>query len=269
MALHYKMTEDGKSVALNDKGFIVMIDTEQPDGKKEIPVDAVHIFKTAQESQAKIKNLTDKIKEFESFSEVLKKHNIEKPADIEKVIKDAESAKKKPEYEEMKKAALAEQQEAFNKQTEELKKQIAEKESEIFDLTVRSQFRTSKFVTDQLTSPSIAERMFVNNFRVEKTADGKYRTIGYLNGEKILSPSKGFEPADFDEALEILVTKDPDGDNIRKAKIAGGTGMQAVNRQTAGVKNPFKKETFNLTEQGKMFRENPELAARLKAEAGN
>lgn len=32
-------------------------------------------------------------------------------------------------------------------------------------------------------------------------------------------------------------------------------------------KNPFSKEHFNLTEQGRIFRENPELAAKLKAAA--
>ena len=32
--------------------------------------------------------------------------------------------------------------------------------------------------------------------------------------------------------------------------------------------NPFKKETFNLTEQGKMLRENPEQARAMAAEAG-
>ena len=37
----------------------------------------------------------------------------------------------------------------------------------------------------------------------------------------------------------------------------GGTG-----------KNPFEKESFNLTEQGKLFRENPEQARALAAAAG-
>ena len=32
-------------------------------------------------------------------------------------------------------------------------------------------------------------------------------------------------------------------------------------------KNPFSKEFFNLTEQGRIYRENPELAAKLKAAA--
>ncbi len=34
------------------------------------------------------------------------------------------------------------------------------------------------------------------------------------------------------------------------------------------VKNPFAKETFNLTEQGKLYRENPEQARALAAAAG-
>lgn len=33
------------------------------------------------------------------------------------------------------------------------------------------------------------------------------------------------------------------------------------------IKNPFSKEHFNLTEQGKLYRENPELYKQLKAKA--
>lgn len=33
-------------------------------------------------------------------------------------------------------------------------------------------------------------------------------------------------------------------------------------------KNPFKKDSFNLTEQAKLLKENPELAAKLKAATG-
>lgn len=34
-----------------------------------------------------------------------------------------------------------------------------------------------------------------------------------------------------------------------------------------GVKNPWSKEHFNLTEQGRILRENPELAVQLQASA--
>lgn len=35
-----------------------------------------------------------------------------------------------------------------------------------------------------------------------------------------------------------------------------------------GQANPWKKESYNLTQQARVFRENPALAARMKAEAG-
>lgn len=49
-----------------------------------------------------------------------------------------------------------------------------------------------------------------------------------------------------------------------KGNTPGGSGS---GRQT-GPTNPWKKETFNLTEQGRIIRENPELAKQLKAAAG-
>jgi len=37
---------------------------------------------------------------------------------------------------------------------------------------------------------------------------------------------------------------------------------------SADRRNPFKKESFNLTEQSKLIRENPDLAKRMQAAAG-
>ncbi len=51
----------------------------------------------------------------------------------------------------------------------------------------------------------------------------------------------------------------------------GGSGSGTAAGATGGGKtavNPWSRATFNLTQQGKILRENPELAARLKAEAG-
>lgn len=43
--------------------------------------------------------------------------------------------------------------------------------------------------------------------------------------------------------------------------------MPAAGAGSAG-KNPFVKESFNLTEQGKLLKENPDQAKALAAEAG-
>ncbi|HBC94402.1 MAG TPA: hypothetical protein DCZ10_16255 [Pelotomaculum sp.] len=48
-------------------------------------------------------------------------------------------------------------------------------------------------------------------------------------------------------------------DNGRTTPPGGGGG--------SGQKNPWKKETFNLTEQGRLLRENPELARQMMAQA--
>jgi hypothetical protein len=45
---------------------------------------------------------------------------------------------------------------------------------------------------------------------------------------------------------------------------AGGSGTARANRS---VKNPFKRETWNLTEQMRMQKNDPQLAARLRAAA--
>lgn len=68
------------------------------------------------------------------------------------------------------------------------------------------------------------------------------------------------------EALEALLQAKP-----WLKKVAGGTPVgSGTNPPGAGGAevNPWKKDTFNLTQQAKILRENPALAARLKAEAG-
>lgn len=65
---------------------------------------------------------------------------------------------------------------------------------------------------------------------------------------KTLKESKSF----------LFKEKDPDGTGGSKGN--GGKGKP-------GEKNPWSKEHFNLTEQGKILREDPERAAQLKAAA--
>ncbi len=56
-----------------------------------------------------------------------------------------------------------------------------------------------------------------------------------------------------------------------KAPKPQGTGAPAGSRNAAvvpsGTKNPFSAEHYNLTEQGRLFKTNPELYAKLKSEA--
>lgn len=60
-----------------------------------------------------------------------------------------------------------------------------------------------------------------------------------------------------------------DEDNLHHFKASGvsGSGSSAGVGGAKAKTNPWKKETRNLTEQGRIIRENPELAKRLKSEA--
>lgn len=47
-----------------------------------------------------------------------------------------------------------------------------------------------------------------------------------------------------------------------------GGGARGGNAPRNGIKNPWSKEAFNITEQGRIMKENPDLAAQMKAAAG-
>jgi hypothetical protein len=62
-----------------------------------------------------------------------------------------------------------------------------------------------------------------------------------------------------------------DDDNAHHFRVKGGSGSGTGAGSQGGGKvqtNPWKRETRNLTEQGRILRSDPQLATRLKAEAG-
>lgn len=75
------------------------------------------------------------------------------------------------------------------------------------------------------------------------------------DAESTLENINAFKKA-FDEAVEQKVKEALAGEPPRK------------NPSDNSLKNPFSKEHWNLTEQAKLFKENPELYKQLKAQAG-
>jgi hypothetical protein len=65
------------------------------------------------------------------------------------------------------------------------------------------------------------------------------------------------------EAVKALLTEKP-----FLAKPQGGSGSGAAQGSGQSVKNPWTKDSFNLTEQIQLERANPTLASQLKAQAG-
>ena len=66
-----------------------------------------------------------------------------------------------------------------------------------------------------------------------------------------------------DSFVALVNSKVTDG--VKQA--LSGTPPKASATTAGGAKNPFSKDTFNLTEQAKLLKENPELYKQLKAQA--
>ena len=76
-----------------------------------------------------------------------------------------------------------------------------------------------------------------------------------LDGENLLG---------FDEQIAALKKSDPYLFGVDlKGRMPEGTG-----KPPKEIPNPWKKESFNLTKQGQILKTDPELAAKLMAEAG-
>lgn len=74
----------------------------------------------------------------------------------------------------------------------------------------------------------------------------------------------GDELVGADEQIAALKQSDPYLFGVElKGRVPQGTGAKPP-----APNNPWKRESLNLTEQGEILRRDPNLAARLKAEAG-
>lgn len=130
------------------------------------------------------------------------------------------------------------------------------------------------------------EQQLAEANRKAQEAEQKAKTRLVAAEVKLLAAEMGL--IDADAALALMDKSNvevDDAGNVKGIKEALGTLVQAkpwLKKQAGGQvgsatnppgaggaeTNPWKKETFNLTQQAKILRENPALAARFKAEAG-
>lgn len=114
----------------------------------------------------------------------------------------------------------------------------------------------------KLLQPILAQRVRM----VEDEGKFSARVFG-ADGEPMLDGSGGFMSI---EGYLKKLKADTDFDDAFNASGTRGPGTAPGGRGSPGSsgKNPWAKDTRNMTEQGRIERENPTLAARLKAEAG-
>jgi len=104
-------------------------------------------------------------------------------------------------------------------------------------------FARSKFAEEKVVVPRhMLERTYGDNFKVE---DGKL--VPYdSNGAKIFSRVKPGEIAEFDEALELLISADPYRDHILKGQIGAGGGSTSSVQGQGGPKSMARGDFMKL-----------------------
>lgn len=115
-------------------------------------------------------------------------------------------------------------------------------ESQLYNEKIGGAFARSKFASEKLAIPTdLVQAAFGSRFKVE---NGKTVATD-ANGQTIFSRTRHGEPADFEEALEIMVDQYPNKASILKGTGASGSGAGGSGNQGAGGKKTITREAFN------------------------
>ena len=130
----------------------------------------------------------------------------------------------------------AEISKAFQLQLDEVTGKAQTLEQQLYAEKIGGSFSRSKFIADKLAVPAdMVQATFGQNLKVE---DGK--VVAYdAQGQKIFSRARPGELADFDEAIETLVSQYPHRDHILKSSGANGGGAQNGGGNNQNTKGNF------------------------------
>jgi hypothetical protein len=147
-------------------------------------------------------------------------------------------------------------QEARQAMEQQFREATAEKDQRISQLETR--VRELELVTPAVTAladvvhdPDMVLKAKLSADRLEREADG---TVVVVDGYQRTPVSE------WAKTLPAWMQKQPKPQ---------GSGAPSANSSTplTGIKNPFAKESFNLTEQARLYRADPDLYQRLKSAA--
>ena len=139
----------------------------------------------------------------------------------------------------------------FREAAEEKDKRIAELEARVRELEILSPAATA--VRDVVHDPDMILNTQVVKEQIQRDADG---TVVVVNGYE-RTPI-----ADWAKSLPAWMQKQPkpQGSGAPAGRSTGGD-------IPPGTNNPFAKDSFNLTEQSRLFRTDRDMYERLKAAA--
>jgi DNA repair exonuclease SbcCD ATPase subunit len=170
----------------------------------------------------------------------------------------------------------------YQSQIEDLKSQLKDRDKQLEDLSAK--------VKGNEELKSEIERLKEENKKVQQEYEEKIRRHAFdFALERALINAKARNPKAVKALLdtEKISLKDGNLEGLEEqlkalqesdaylfesvdqpAGLKGRTPHPSDPNKLTITKNPFSKEYWNLTEQGRLFREDPELYKQLKAQAG-
>lgn len=187
----------------------------------------------------------------EKFKDFVPKHRFDEVNEAKKQLSE-QLAERDNQLAELKKSVG--DNEKLRKQIETLQNENKEREKEyqgrLRDMAITTAIKLA--VAGEAHDPDLVASL-IDKTKIEVDEQGNIKA-GLEDQIKNLRESKAF--------LFIQKQADPQG------KFKGMIPADGREPAKGGIKNPWSKEYFNLTEQGRILRENPELAEQLKAQAG-
>lgn len=211
-----KLDESGNAVLSN--GMPVYI---REDGT-ESPLDAAAMVNSVRDMKQEVKTLKQRAEQAEGAAKLFEGLDPEKARkaleltsnlDAKKLVDAGQVEQVKAEVSKVYEAKLA-----------EVTERAAKIEKQFHQEVVGGAFARSKFLAEKTVLPAdLAQAAFGNRFVIE---DGKLKATG-PDGQPIFSKVNPGAPADFDEAIEILVEQYPRKDAILRADNRAGSGSPA------------------------------------------
>ena len=135
----------------------------------------------------------------------------------------------------------------FREATAEKDKRISELEARVRELELITPAVSA--LADVVHDPDLILKTKLTSEQIEREADG---TVVVVDGYQRTPVSE------WAKTLPAWMQKQP------KSQGSGAPSGRASSDSVAGVKNPFSKETFNLTEQSRLFKTDRDMYERLK-----
>ncbi|NNA14036.1 hypothetical protein HBN71_23130 [Pseudomonas lundensis] len=224
-----KLDENGNAVLQDGKPVYV-----HEDGK-EVAFDAPGTVATITRLNSEAKGHRERAENAEKAVKAFE--GIDDPAAAKKALAtvanlDAKTLVDAGEIEKVK----AEISKAFQLQLDEVTGKAQTFEQQLYAEKIGGSFSRSKFIADKLAVPAdMVQATFGQNLKVE---DGK--VVAYdAQGQKIFSRARPGELADFDEAIETLVSQYPHRDHILKSSGANGGGAPNGGGNNQNTKGNF------------------------------